>query len=176
VSGFQYSAPSLSSDQAEQLYEVERHLHNWERWFGLAGSPSGETHVADRIGTTTTAFQADAGNNTWGDWLQVLGSDDTPADSGNVKYDLHRIIVDASERTGLHLVQVAFGASGAAALAAGDYTEFVFSPGTPQKVPGPVDIIDRRKASGTKAWLRVWVPGQDTGTIDFFIGIHEYVE
>jgi len=176
VSGFQFSAPSLSTEQAGQLYEAERHLHNWERWFGLAGTPDGEVHRADRIGTTSTVFQADAGDDTWGNWLQILGSDDTPADSGNTKYDLHRIIVNATERTGAHFVQIAFGASGAAALTAGDYTEFVFSPGTPQKVPGPVDIIDRRKAAGTKAWLRVWVPGQSTGTMDFYIGLHEYLE
>jgi len=28
--------------------------------------------------------------------------------------------------------------------------------------------------AGTKAWARVWVDGQDTGTVTFFLGIHEY--
>ena len=170
-----HATVTLATSQANQLTEIERHLHGWERWFGAAGSPNGEIHVADRIGTTSTPFQADGGDDTWGNWLQVLGSSDTPATSGLVKYDLHRIQVTAVERTAsIHFVQVAFGASGAAGLASGDYTEVVFHPQgqTGQRVPIP--IMDRRKAVGTKAWLRVWAVGQDTGTMSFFVGLHEY--
>jgi len=157
-----------------QITEIERHLHNWERWFGAAAAPSGETHVADRIGTTSTAFQADGGDDTWGIWLQILGSSDTPSTTGMTKYDLHRLVLTATERTGIHFVQIAFGDSGAAGLAAGDYTEFLFVPGTPQEVPAPLDVMDHRRDAGTKAWARVWAVGQNTGTVSFFIGLHEY--
>jgi hypothetical protein len=160
---------------AYRVHEIERHLHNWERWFGAAGVPSGEVHVADRIGTTSTAFQADAGNVTWGAWLQILGSSDTPDTAGMEKYDLHRIQVTAVERiNSVHFVQLTFGTSGAAGLAAGEYTEFVFHPQgqTGQRLPVP--ILDRRYDAGAKAWIRVMVPGQNTGTMDFFFGLHEY--
>ena len=155
--------------------EVERHLHSYERWFGAAVTPAGETHIGDRIGTTVTAFQADAGNNTWGSWLQVLGSDDTPADVGMATYDPHRIMVTALESANaIHFVQFALGTSGGAALTAGTYSELVFKPLSVQGQETILMIQTRNIAAGTKAWLRLWVVGQNTSTMDFFIGIHEY--
>lgn len=159
---------------AYRIGEVERHLHSYESWFGAAVVPNGEIHVADRIGTTAASFQADAGNDTWGTWLQILGSSDTPARAGNVKFDLHRIVFTAAERTGVHFIQISYGASGAAGLAAGEYTEIVLVEPLGTAVPSPVDLNDRRSDAGTKTWLRVFVPGQNTGTLNFFIGVHEY--
>ena len=178
--------PKIDSEAADGLLgtprsvgyvteEVERHLHSYERWFGAAGVPVGETHVADRIGTTVTAFQADAGNLTWGNWLQVLGSEDTPADVGMATFDPHRIMVTALENANaIHLVQIAFGTSGVAALAAGTYSEFVFKPLSVQGQETILTIQTRNIVVGIKAWIRVWVVGQNTSTMDFFIGIHEY--
>lgn len=164
-----------SDSLAYKTDELRHHFHGRERWLGAAVSPSGETHVADRIGTTTTAFQADGGNNTWGAWLQVLGSDDTPADVGEAMYDFHRIQIVAAERpNSTHFVQIALAASGAAGLSSGDYTELVFHPQNNQAQEVPVTLITERKAAGTKAWLRCWIIGQNTGTMDFFIGLHEY--
>jgi hypothetical protein len=157
------------------LAEIETHLHGYERWFGLATAPVGETHRADRIGAGVAAFQADAGNNTWGAWLQILGSTDTPDGAGMARYDMHRFMFTAVERsTSVHFVQVAFGASGAAALAAGTYTEFVFKPQSATAEETPVNTQEHPQPAGTKAWLRVLVPGQNTGTMDFYLGLHEY--
>lgn len=158
-----------------RIAEVDRHIHGWERWFGLSGSPSGETHRAQRIGTTVAPFVIDGGNTTWGDWVQVLGSSDTPAVAGQVKFDLHRITVTAIERAAsIHLMQFAFGATAADALTANAFTEFVFQPQVVQGRVAPLDMISRRQTAGTKAWARVLVVGQDTGTVSFFIGLHEY--
>jgi hypothetical protein len=160
---------------AYRIMEIERHLHGYERWFGLAGTPDAELHRADRIGTTTAAFQVDAGNNTWGSWLQILGSSDTPADGTNAKFDLHKLMIVDCERDGAtHLIQIAAGASGAAALTAGTYTEFVYRPQATNTEELPYPIMMRRQNAGTKIWARVWSVGQNTGTIDFFIGLHEY--
>ena len=165
----------VSNSLAYRANEIERHLHGWERWFGLAGAPDAELHRADRIGTTTTPFQADGGNLVWGTWLQILGSDDTPADAGMAKFDLHRIQMVAVERiNATYFVQIALGASGAAALASDDYTEFSFHPQSNQAQEVPVEMIMRRKDAGTKAWLRCLAVGQNTGTMDFFLGLHEY--
>lgn len=155
--------------------EAERHLHSYERWFGAATAPNGEIHVADRIGTTSAAFQADAGNDAWGSWLQILGSDDTPADVGMATYDPHRIMVVALQTANaIHFVQFAFGSSGGAALTAGTYSELVFKPLSVQGQETILMIQTRNVVAGTKAWLRIWVVGQNTSTMDFFIGIHEY--
>ena len=71
-------------------------------------------------------------------------------------------------------MQVAFGTSGAAALAAGDYTEFIFRPQSVQGKPASIPIGARRQDVGTKVWARTKCPGQNTATLDLYLGIHEY--
>ncbi len=160
---------------AYDLEIVENHHHNYERWMAAAAVPAGETHVADSINDNQTPFQADGGNDTWGPWIQVLGSTDTPVIAAMVKFDLHRILIVNHERNNtLHQFQLAFGDSGAAALVAETYTEFVVSTGGGNTEVGPVEIINKRGDAGTKAWVRVWAVGQNTGTLDFLVGLHEY--
>ena len=160
---------------AYRVHEIERHIHSYERWFGAAAVPDGTLHVADSITTSDTAFQIDAGNDTWGAWVQILGTTDTPAITGSVKYDLHRMAVVAVENANAtQLVQVGFAATGAAALTAGSYTEFVFHPQSVQGAETIVDFQTRRITAGVAAWARCWVSGANTSTIDFLIGLHEY--
>lgn len=161
---------------AYKIHEIERHLHSWERWFGAAVVPVGETHVADRINDTSAPFQVDAGNDTWGAWVQILGSTDLPIMATRVKYDPHKITFTDTEKSGkIHKLQIAFGDSGAAGLAAMTFTELVFF--SSLAFPGqalPVRLQTRRQDVATKMWARVWVVGEDTGTVDFFYGLHEY--
>lgn len=164
---------SIVADLASDL-EVERHLHNWERWLGLALVPNAEVHVADRIGTAVAAFQIDAGNVAWGSWVCIIGSSDTPITAGMAYYDLHRLMVTAAERTSSYYIQVGFGTSGAAALAAGTYTELVYKPASASAEETPLIIQTQRQAVGTKCYARCYVPGQNTGTLDFYLGLHEY--
>ena len=155
--------------------EVDRHLHNFERWMAAAAVPVGETHIADTITDSQTPFQADGGNDTWGPWVQILGSDDTPVRTAQEKYDLHRLlIVDHEHNTNCYLIQIGFGASGAAALAAETYTEITLVTGSGATEVGPIEMISRRQNKETKAWARIWAVGKNTGTLDFLIGLHEY--
>lgn len=133
-----------------------------------------QANVADRIGDGAGAFRVDAGNNAWGAWVQVLGSDDTPARAGGAKFDLHRVLITAAERDALYYVQIGFGTSGAAALAAGTYTEFAHRPQSVTATESPLDVASRRLPAGTKAWARCKCPGQNTATLDFIVGLHEY--
>lgn len=158
----------------EESHEIEVHLHSYERWLGAAVTPSGETHVADKIGDTTTAFRIDAGNEDWGSWTQVVGSADTPIVTGKTKFDFHRIEITASENAGVHFIQFAFGETGAAAYSNDDYAEFVFVEPVSQTLPEPIDVQNDRVDSGTKVWARLFVPGENTSTLDFYIGLHEY--
>jgi hypothetical protein len=158
---------------AYKVAEIERHLHSGARWFEAATTPDGETHTADRIGSGSGAFQMDAGNDTWGSWIQVLGSTDTPADTGKVYFDPHQFIVEDSERSAVYFIQITRGESGAAGLAAGTYSEFVYS-ATVQKDTAIIPVQTGRAPAGSKLWARCMCPGQDTATLDFYIGIHEY--
>ena len=165
----------VSNSLAYRVHEIEKHFHSSGSWFQAAGTPSGETHVADRVGTAGGggAFQIDAGNNTWGSWVQILGSSDTPARTGQLYFDPHEIVVSACERTAVYFVQIARGDSGAAGLAAGTYTEFTYSADT-NKYTGILAVQTGRAPVGSKLWARCMCPGQDTGTMDFYFGIHEY--
>ncbi|MCK4521612.1 MAG: hypothetical protein KAU20_03485 [Nanoarchaeota archaeon] len=157
---------------AYKVNEIEKHLHNWERWIGLAASPSGETHRFDI--DSMTPFQMDAGNDTWGAWLQIVGSADFPITPGMVKRDAHRILITDVERDKqITRIQIAGGEDPDAAVLAGNYTEFMVTPQKDAKQV-PVDIMTGRAGTTVKGWARCWVNGQDTGTVDFFIGVHEY--
>ena len=94
----------------DEIYEetevIDTHLHSNERWFEKAAVANGEVHVGDRIGEGSGSYQIDAGNDDWGAWVQVLGTEDTPADSGKVAFDGHRAEFVASERNADYFVQV----------------------------------------------------------------------
>lgn len=165
----------VSNSLAYRVHEIERHFHGWERWMGLAASPSGETHRADSIVDNVNPFVIDAGNNTWGSWVQILGSSDTPVDTGMVKYDLHQIDIVAAETANVvYFIQIAFGETAAGALTAGTYTELVFIPQSANGRPAPIPMISRRQNAGTKAWARNLARGTNTATLSFYIGLHEY--
>lgn len=163
-----------SNSLAYRVHEIEKHLHSPARFLGAAVTPSGETHVADGLGTDVDPFQADAGNDDWGSWLQIIGSSDTPVIAGMVKFDLHQLEVTASERTAIYLIQIGFGATGAAALSAGNYTELIYRPAATTGRAAPIKIQDMRINAGTKGWFRTLCVDQNTATIDFYIGLHEY--
>ncbi len=162
----------VSNSLAYRVHEIEKHFHNNERWLGLAAVPAGETHRADI--DSITAFQMDAGNDTWGTWLQVIGSSDTPVIAGMAKFDLHRILMsDVENKKRITRIQIAVGSSGAAGLAAGDYTEIIATPDNDAK-QDPYSIMMPRYSAGEKVWIRCWVKATNTSKIDFFIGLHEY--
>lgn len=165
----------VSNSLAYRVHEIERHLHSSGRWFGAAVTPTA-TRFADRIGISTgkpEAFSIDAGNDTWGDWVQLFGSDDTPADVGKVYFDPHEIVISDAERAATYFVQIGRGVSGAAIIEAGTYTEFVLD--TVSRSGGNIISIQSGRApAGSLLWARCMSPGNDTGTFDFYLGIHEY--
>lgn len=158
-----------SDSTAYRIHETERHLHSYSRAYETASAPNGEVHVADSIGSGSGAFQIDAGNDDWGSWVQCVGSGDT-----SQMFDFHRISVEAVEREATYFLQFAFGASGAAAITASTYSDFIYIPETNKKEPAPITIQTRRQVAGTKAWARTKCPGQNTATFDFYHEMHFY--
>jgi len=158
-----------SNSLAYRVNEIERHLHSYERWYGVAATPSA-THKADLLGKDIASFQIDAGNDTWGAWLQLLGSADTAQ-----KYDFHEISITGAERAStVHFVQFAFGATGDAAYSAGTYTTVIYRTGAAQNREAPFQLQTRRQDAGTLAWARVLAYDQDTATLNLYFGLHYY--
>ena len=158
---------------AYRVHEIERHLHSGARWFETATTPSGETHVADRIGSGSGSFQLDGGNDSWGSWVQIIGSEDTPVRTDYKYFDPHQIIIEDTENASVYFLQFSRGDSGAAGLAAGTYTELIYSASV-QKETGIIQVQTGRAPAGSKIWARCWSVGDNTGTFNFFMGIHEY--
>ncbi|MHA1344978.1 MAG: hypothetical protein ACTSO3_01125 [Candidatus Heimdallarchaeaceae archaeon] len=169
-----------NNNMAQEVYEIEHHLHNYEDWFGIAVAPDAELHVADDILGTTLAnpvlpFQLDGGNEIWGSWVQILGSSDTPNRPGNTHFDLHKIEIVGSEHTNTHyFIQIATGATGAAGLSALTYTTVPYLSPTNQAADRPIIALDRRSLVGEKAWARCVAMAKNEGTINFYFGTHEY--
>lgn len=154
------------TDNATLEVILDEHFHTVTRWRG-AKAGADETNALDDI---LTAFQIDSGNNTWGTALCIVGSGDTPIDTDMTVYHCNKLQVSARERAKPYKMMLAWGDSYAAGVSAGNYTEqMVFPSDEP-----PVVIIDiPRIATGTKLFIACEVAA-NTGTIDFFIGIHEY--
>ncbi len=93
----------------QETYETETHFHNHEKWFGAAAVASGETHVADRLGPGISPFALVSGNDAWGNWVQILGSSDTPVRAGMALYDAHRFMVTTTDSTAPFNIQFVEG-------------------------------------------------------------------
>lgn len=159
---------------AYEVAEIEYHFHNKERWLFKRLVPVPNFIATEDPRTTVSSvWQIDAGNNDFGNWLQILSTDDTPLMGTNAYFDFHRWQVVAVERTSLYIIQVAWGANAATAYAAGDYTTFPFLSTSAAITRGAMDIRIPRIAVATPVWARCW-NSNNTGTMDFVFGIHEY--
>lgn len=151
------------ADEAMLQILLDEHWHNVDRRFG-AKDGADETNAMD---TTLTSFQIDSGNDTWGTALCIVGSEDTPIDTGMTHFHLGDLFVPECERSTPYLFRIAWGDSYAAAISAGHYSELIVANDIfryPVRFPR-LDI-------GTKIFACCWVDN-NTGTVDFFIGIHE---
>lgn len=166
----------LAKNTNEEVKEIERHLHNREKWFGLAAVPSGETHRADRMVGGIQPFVLTAGNDDFGAWVQILGSDDTPVSDGMIKFDAHRFLIDGTDSTLPYLIQVATGESAdlAAKIAAEEFTEAPYISGTNNNDSGVEEVMTIRPLVGEKIWARIVTIGANGSTLGFYFGIHEY--
>ena len=167
-----------SNSLAYKVHEIEKHFHSREIWFGEHGSRNAEVDCGVR--NVMTPFQTDAGNDTWSVTpLCVIGTGDVPISTSYVKLDLHRIVVvdvEAGSDLDLHKVQIIWGSGTVASAISNDQYSDV-----PPFIPlrgaafSVMEVMMPRITIGTdKVWIRHWVDGTDTGTMDFFIGFHEY--
>ena len=164
----------MSASILSEVKEVERHLHNRERWFGKTA-----VQTATDWGTLTSLlpFTATSGLGDFGadanDEAQVLGADNTPAIAGMVKFDLHHIMVSDASNATEFVMRIVWGTGTmAAAQLAGQFSNFML---TDARKGASQEVLMPRIAVGTKVWVRL-KNATDNATVDFFIGLHEYEE
>ena len=163
----------------QEAYEAEHHIHGRTIWFGV--DPTPDAGVSEGDIDSMSPFQIDAGNDGFPGsdvWTLILGTGDTPVETGMQFYDPDIMVIDEVETDQtITRLQLAWGASGAIGEAAGDMTEILFKPAkAATQIDPPFTVQAKRIPSGTKLWARCWVAGANTSTIDFFLGIHEYLK
>jgi len=168
----------VSNSLAYKVHEIEKHLHSAGTWFGAKDTPTA-TVFAARIGESDCdTFRIDGGDSsgtpTWGAWVQIFGADDTPARADQTHYDPHLMLITAAEQEVPYFIQFGRGASGTAALAAGTYTELCIGVDATKKFKAETPIQTGRAPAGSLLWARCLATGSNTGTLDFYLGIHEY--
>jgi len=161
----------VNNSLAYRVGEIERHLHGWDRRYGVAVTPSA-THKMDSIsvGNGVVPFRIDAGTSDWGSFVQVVGSADTA-----LRFDFHNLAIVAAEGANkTWFIQLGFGATGADMITDGTYSELVFTPQSVNGRPASLPSMSRRAAAGSLGWARCLCRDTDTHWLDFYIGMHFY--
>ena len=169
-----------------RVHEIEKHFHNYERWWGKSADQSGVNPWATSLSTAAmrTAFRAISGSAAFGadtnDEAQCWGLYDTLSVGGvaQAKLDFHQMFVTASSVTTIWYIRIVYGSGTLAdAITAGQYTEFPIVADAAQN--GSINIIVPvmmpRITIGTH---KIWIQGKnatDNATIDFLIGGHGYI-
>ena len=158
-----------------RVMELERHFHSRERWFGISADQSGTDWA---LAGTLAPFVVTSGDNTWGAAAKILGTSDTPAIAGSVKYDPHRFLVTTVSVATIWKLQFIYGTGSAAdAITADQYTDVYtgYDSANPTTLPRvPVDLhLDRLVCAADQLWCRGW-NATNSATISIFVGIHEY--
>lgn len=163
----------LTYAEAETL---EFHFHNIERWYGKLAIQTA-TNWADHA--SLAPYRAISGNNAFGsdanDEAKVLGSADTPFITGDKDFDIRRMQITATSNNDPWVLRMIWGTGTMAdAEAAGQYTEIGYMSAGGAQRAGPIDMQIPRLAKNTQIWVRA-KNANDNGTIDFLVGVHEYV-
>ena len=122
-------------------------------------------------------FVLTAGNDDFGSWVQLVGTEDTPISEGMTKFDAHRFMITSTSSTTPYVIQVATGESAdlAAKIAAEEFTEAPYISSTNNADSGISDITTLRTDSSEKVWARCACIGANGSTLDLYFGLHEYV-
>jgi hypothetical protein len=176
----------VSNSLAYRVHEIEKHFHNYERWFGKTADQSGVNPWAKAISDSglPTSYVIKSGDDTFGgdsgDEAQIWGLYDTLSVGGvtQTKLDIHRIFVTASSITTIWYLRFIWGTGTMAdAITAGQYSTIPLVADAAQN--GSIDVIVNimlpRITIGTH---KIWIQGKsttDNATIELLVGLHGYV-
>ena len=165
--------------QLTQIYqvaeEIEHHLHNYERWLGsTSGVAPADEDSLDAFSVTSSATAGQFGTP-----IAVFDGTDTPVQSGMTKFDVHRLLItNVSVNNEVFRLRFADNSDGdtswADAVAAGRYTDLIVQVTNAGELVSPLHMIQKRLNTQGKIWVAVAKEGTGAGTVEFFVGIHEY--
>lgn len=162
----------VSNSLSYKVHEIEKHFHNRFHYWGATGAPTETNAIA---ATVTVPFVAVSGANTWGVAIPILGTDDIPAEAGDVKVDAQTILVIDTDHATPYRIRIIYGnGTSADAIAAGQWSETMFITATGPFSSGvPVVIGMPRVTVGWKLWVQVW-NNTNGSNVDFYWGCHGY--
>jgi len=177
---------ALARYNIAEAKEIERHLHNWERWFAIAQTNLSATRFAECL--SVLALAADdpwtrltpGAVNVWGSDVQIWGSDDaaTILPTGHqLVLDFHRLrLHDANDDKKTYIMQIVSSPTSAAdGRTAGTFTEFPLFIEKGSKSPAPIEIMYDRVDGTHGIWVRIMTTdGTDASTLDVQFGVHGY--
>ena len=157
---------------AFRIHEHDEHFHGREFWWGALAVPD-ETNAIEA--NVDRPFVAVSGNDDWGTAIPIMGTADIPANAGDVRYDSRRILVIDTDHATAYRMRLIWGSgTSAAAIGAGQSTEFMFITASGPFLSGtPVNMMMPRGTIGEKLWAQVWSV-TNLSEVDFFYGVHGY--
>ena len=168
-------------DKLKEIAEIERHFHTRSRWIGKKAVQTATDWADDVI---ATPFVAISGTGDYGsdadDEALIIGTDDTPIITGMVKYDFHELLIVGVDHDTVYKLRVVYGSGTMAnAIIAEQYSEVMvqFDAANPTQSAGSPVVIQmpRLNAGVDKVWVQAKNATNDS-EIDFFVGLHEYIE
>jgi hypothetical protein len=156
----------VTNSLAYRVEELEKHIHNREKWFGNGA-------VEDSL----TPYTLISGNNDFGQEVLLLDTGDTPVDNGYDFFDLHKVEIINVDTASSYLIRIIWGnGTVGEAETAKQYTTLSVTPsGVGSNVAGaPVPILCPRIPVGSKVWAKC-KNATNLAEIEILHGLHEYI-
>lgn len=157
------------------LVKIDEEPHTPETIFGVHGAPSFPTVAA--LAGSLDPFVLTSGNDDWGAWVNVIGSDDTPMRSGKDTYDIHEILIASVSAAATGGIEFGWDATTTTAILSNEtFTSVAFQPsGVGANVSaGPVEIRMPDVPVGTLVFARCKIAGENAATVSIILQIHEF--
>lgn len=157
------------------LQKIDEESHTPKDTLGLSSSASFPTTAADA--DTMTPYVLTSGDDDWGPWLLLIGSDDTPLRTGKDTFDINDLLVQTVSTAATGRIQIGWDLTTTTVILANEtYTSVMFNPeGIGNNIGvGHIDIDTEDINAGTLVWGRLWVDGENGATASIFIEIHEF--
>lgn len=172
------AALRVIADEIEEYVDIiNEHVHGYERWFGSTAG------VGPGLETSLTPWRVTSAGvaNTFGAAIVLLDGSETPAQTGMLSFDFHRVqVVNVQNNGKTWRLRIANNSEGhanwAAAVAAGIYSDIVLSIDKTNADSTPVDIHHPRVPNGTIFWVAVATLDAVAQWVDILMGFHEYDE
>ncbi len=174
---------------AYRVHEIEKHFHNAE--FTVGEPEVRNAEVTCFAETSVKPFQIDAGDGTagaasqpwteaYGTPLCLVGTGYTSFYGSNTKFDAGTIQIHTVQSTidkKIQRLQIIWGTGTVGdAITAKQFTSIVLDADDGGGKNAPFHFKMPRGVIGTtKIWARLWADNVNTGTMDFFLTLHEYV-